>query len=421
MTTTVTESSAGSTARPSVRSARGFFLVTYVLFVVNVGTNLPTPLYEKYREAWGFSPAILTVIYALYALTLIPALPLFGSFADRFERVRILLAGISVIFTGSLVAFFAQSIGWLFAVRIIQGTALALVSGAASTALGELEPRGDHARAAMASTAALTAGGGTGVLLAGYLATYAPFPLRTPFVVHMGLLLPAAAGLLVMPRMGHKTPTFSATASREDMTSRQRRAFVLACLTSFLAFAVLALFLSLGPTIVKSLLHDDHVLIGAYVALDMLGCSATVTLSARKASLRTKLLVGLIVLVVGLGAFVGACRAANPVLIFLTTGIGGVGQGLTFLGAVELLERAAPPSRHGKLVSVLYAASYAGGSVPVVAVGIGASIYGLMPALTAYAIVAAIGGLTLFVTVRSFASHPRTNPEAQPPTERNPS
>jgi MFS family permease len=412
MTTTVTESTAGSTARPSVRSARGFFLVTYVLFVVNVGTNLPTPLYEKYREAWGFSPAILTVIYALYALTLIPALPLFGSLADRFERVRILLAGIGVIFTGSLVAFFAQSIGWLFAVRIIQGTALALVSGAASTALGELEPRGDHARAAMASTAALTAGGGTGVLLAGYLATYAPYPLRTPFVVHMGLLLPAAAGLMAMPRMGHRTPTFSATASREDMTSRQRRAFVLACLTSFL---------SLGPTIVKSLLHDDHVLIGAYVALDMLGCSATVTLSARKASLRTKLLVGLVVLVVGLGAFVGACRAANPVLIFLTTGIGGVGQGLTFLGAVELLERAAPPSRHGQLVSVLYAASYAGGSVPVVAVGIGASIYGLMPALTAYAIVAAVGGLTLFVAVRSFASHPKTNPEARPPTERNPS
>jgi MFS family permease len=171
---------------------------------------------------------------------------------------------------------------------------------------------------------------------------------------------------------------------------------------------------------VKSLLHDNSVLIGAYVALDMLGCSALVTLSARKASLRIKLLAGLIILVVGLSGFVGACRVANTILIFVTTGIGGIGQGLTFLGAVELLERAAPPEKHGKLVSLLYAASYAGGSVPVVAVGIAASIYGLLPALTAYAVVAAAGGLTLFAAVRSFAAHPRTVADAHQQTERNP-
>ncbi len=405
-----------------LRSGRWFWLVTYVLFVVNVGTNLPTPLYERYREAWGFSPAILTVIYALYALTLIPALPLFGSLADRFERVLILLAGIGVIFAGSLVAFFAENIGWLFAVRIIQGTALALVSGAASTALGELEASGDRARSAMASTAALTAGGGTGVLLGGILAAYAPFPLRTPFVVHMVLLLPAVVGLLAMPRLGHRAPNVGASEARPagEMTPRQRRGFVLACVTAFLAFAVLALFQSLGPTIVKALLHDKSALIGAYVALDMLGCSALVTLSARKASLRIKLLAGLATLVVGLCAFVVACRAESPILVFLTTAIGGVGQGLTFLGAVELLERAAPPERRGRLVSMLYAASYAGGSVPVVAVGIAASVYGLLPALTAYAIAAAAGGLFLFAAVRSFANRPHTTADAHQQTERSP-
>jgi MFS family permease len=394
--------------------------VAYVLFVVNAGTNLPTPLYERYREAWGFSPAILTVIYALYALTLIPALPIFGSLSDRFERTRIMLAGLATIFLGSLVALFARNIAWLFAVRIIQGTALALVSGAASTALAELEPRGDHARSAMASTAALTAGGGAGVLLAGYLAEYAPAPLRTPFLVHLAILVPAIVGVVVMPRLGHRAASTSTAAGPAaaptaagpaPMTERQRRGVALACATSFLAFAVLALFLSLGPTIVKALLHDKSVLVGAYVALDMLGCSATVQLLARHATLRTKLLAGLVTLVVGLGAFVFAASSGSAVGVFVTTAVGGVGQGLSFLGAVELLERAAPPERHGKLVSVLYAASYAGGSVPVVAVGIGASTFGLLPALVTYAIVAAVAGLGLLAAVASFANRPHPLPQ----------
>jgi MFS family permease len=409
MTTTVAEASVTRSLPTSVRSARWFWLVAYVLFVVNAGTNLPTPLYEKYREAWGFSPAILTVIYALYALTLIPALPYFGSLSDRFERTRILLAGVGVIFAGSLVAFFAENIGWLFAVRIIQGTALALVSGAASTALTELEPRGDHARSAMASTAALTAGGGAGVLVAGYLAEYAPDPLRTPFVVHMAVLVPAILALLAMPRLGHRAATAAhgADSPASVMSPRQRRGVVLSCATSFLAFAVLALFLSLGPTMVKSLLHQTGVLVGACVALDMLGCSALTQIFARRAALKVKLRAGLATLVVGLGAFVFAAASAHVAGVFVTTALGGIGQGLTFLGAVELLERAAPPERHGKLVSLLYAASYAGGSVPVVAVGVGASVFGLLPALATYAAVAAIGGLALLSAVGSFANSSR--------------
>ncbi len=391
-----------------MRSARNFFLVAYVLFVCNAGTNLPTPLYERYREAWGFSPAMLTVIYALYALTLIPALPLFGALSDRFERTRLMLAGLVTILLGSVLALFARDVTWLFAVRIIQGTALALVSGSASTALAELEPHGDHARSAMASTAALTAGGGAGVLIAGYLAQYSSAPLQTPFLVHIAMLAPAMLGLLLMPRLGHRAPASAGRgASPVDMTPRQRRGVALACVTSFLAFAVLALFLSLGPTMVKALLHNKSPLVGAYVALDMLGSSALVQLFARRVTLRTKLLAGMTTLVVGLGAFVVAASSASALGVFVTTAVGGVGQGLAFLGAVELLERASPPERHGKLVSVLYAASYAGGSVPVVAVGIGASVFGLLPALVTYAAVAGAAGLTLLAAVRSFAQVPR--------------
>jgi hypothetical protein len=60
------------------KTAKPFWLVGYLLFMLMVGTNLPTPLYGVYKHQWGFSSGVLTLIFAIYALTIIPSLLLFG-------------------------------------------------------------------------------------------------------------------------------------------------------------------------------------------------------------------------------------------------------------------------------------------------------------------------------------------------------
>ena len=62
-----------------------------------------------------------------------------------------------------------------------------------TAALTELEPTGNHRKAALASTVASVGGLGFGPVLAGLLAQYAPAPHVLPFVVEIVLLLPAAA------------------------------------------------------------------------------------------------------------------------------------------------------------------------------------------------------------------------------------
>ena len=37
-------------------------------------SSAPTPLYRLYQEAWGFSPSVLTLIFAVYAFSLLLAL-----------------------------------------------------------------------------------------------------------------------------------------------------------------------------------------------------------------------------------------------------------------------------------------------------------------------------------------------------------
>jgi MFS family permease len=108
------------------KTAKPFWLVGYLLFMLMVGTNLPTPLYGVYKHQWGFSSGILTLIFAVYALTIIPSLLLFGPLSDRFGRKKVLLPGLIVAAIGSILFALAHDVTWLFIARAIQGLAVGL-------------------------------------------------------------------------------------------------------------------------------------------------------------------------------------------------------------------------------------------------------------------------------------------------------
>ncbi|MHB1931072.1 MAG: MFS transporter, partial [Acidimicrobiales bacterium] len=60
--------------RPPTRSAVGFWLAAATYLVLLAGTNIPTPLYGHYASAFGFGPATLTAVFAVYVAALIPSL-----------------------------------------------------------------------------------------------------------------------------------------------------------------------------------------------------------------------------------------------------------------------------------------------------------------------------------------------------------
>jgi hypothetical protein len=52
------------------RQPRFLHAVTLILFLA--AASVPTPLYRLYQREWGFSPLMLTVIFAVYALPCLP-------------------------------------------------------------------------------------------------------------------------------------------------------------------------------------------------------------------------------------------------------------------------------------------------------------------------------------------------------------
>ena len=76
------------------RSARAFVLVAVAFMINMIGTTLPTSIYRYYQQQYGFTPTIITVIYASYAIGVIGALLIAGNWSDQLGRRRMLLWGL---------------------------------------------------------------------------------------------------------------------------------------------------------------------------------------------------------------------------------------------------------------------------------------------------------------------------------------
>ncbi|MEV4566069.1 MFS transporter [Nonomuraea sp. NPDC049419] len=389
---------AGRVGEPAVATARWKFWGTaYAMLVLLTGTNLPTPLYGGYQARFGFSPLVVTLIFAAYAAVLIPSLLVAGPLSDAVGRRKVLLPAVAVAALGSVVFAVAESTAWLFAARILQGVALGAASGALTAALAELEPTGDRRRAALVSTVAAAGGLGLGPVLAGALAEYAPAPHVLPYVLEIVLLVPAAAVIAALPNNEVRQRW---RPRRPEVPESMRPVFATSGTASFLAFAVVGLFLSLVPTYVATLSGSHNLAVsGAAVAL-MLLCSALAQLIGYGRPARRLEQAGLPLLAAGLVLLALAGSVASLPLLLAATVVGGIGQGLAFLGGLTAVSQAAPAGRHADVLSSFYVIIYLGVGLPVIGVGLLATVAGLLTAVQWFAAVVAAACLAVLAVRR---------------------
>src|SRR3954462_2724784 len=168
-----------------------FLVVGAAWFAMMAGSNLATPLYAIYAREFGFSKAVLTLVFATYALVLAPSLLVFGQLSDRLGRRRGMGLGFATATVGLVLFAAAQGLPWLFGARAVQGFAVGMISGAAAAALVDLDPAPQEDRAALFAVLAQAAGSGCGPAIAGMVAQWAPEPLVLPFAVFIALGLGA--------------------------------------------------------------------------------------------------------------------------------------------------------------------------------------------------------------------------------------
>src|SRR3954451_18878066 len=253
-----------SMSRLSPRLA--YVLVAAVIGLALFASGTPSPLYGTYRELWGFSSEVLTLIYATYAFGVLAALIFAGRISDQWGRRPVLVISLATLLATSVIFMLADSVAWLFVARGLQGLATGLALGAASAALLDLHPRRDPAGVGLTNGVVSAGGMGLGVLLASALVQFAPAPRVLPYVTLAVLFAIALVGAWLMPEPVAERSRPSLSLQKPSIPPAVRRPFLLAGLGVVSSWSGGALSLSLGPSLSASLFHTtNHVVTGLSV------------------------------------------------------------------------------------------------------------------------------------------------------------
>ncbi|MEY9969429.1 MFS family permease [Streptacidiphilus sp. MAP12-16] len=384
---------AGGRARTLSRSA-GFWLVGAVLVLLLFSSSVPSPLYVVYQQEWHFSAAVLTVVFAVYAVAVLASLLVFGSLSDVIGRRRVLLAALVLAVAAMVVFATAGGVGALLVARGLQGFAVGLATGAMGAALIELAPPAKPARGTLVNSAAPTLGMAAGALVAGLLVQYAPAPAVLTYLLLAVAFALALVAVVFLPETAPGAGRgLRVRPHRISVPGPARRPFALLSLALVAVWAVGGFYLSLGPSLVLQLLHSRSHLVGGLSVAVLAGIATVGQLAlGRLAALRIARL-GLLLLVAGLVLVLVALWSGGAVVFFAGTAVLGMGWGATFLGAFRSLAALAAARSRGELMAAVYVVAYVSMSVPAVLAGLVSSHLGLHR--TAVAFVVAVGAVCL--------------------------
>ena len=104
------------------RHSASAFISIAVAFMINMmGTTLPTPIYRFYQQQYGFTPTLIAVIYACYAVGVLGALLTVGNWSDQLGRRRMLFVGLCASAASAIAFITSHGAAGLMIGRLLSG------------------------------------------------------------------------------------------------------------------------------------------------------------------------------------------------------------------------------------------------------------------------------------------------------------
>lgn len=416
-------STTGSTVRPRARRLhphRAFWIISATVVMVLFASAAPSPLYPVYQDLWGFSAFTLTVVFAVYVVTMLISLLTVGSLSDHIGRRPVLAVALALLIVSMILFLTAGDVPALIAARALQGLATGAALGTLTATVVDMAPT---PRLGSAITgAAPSLGLAAGVAITGALIQYAPGPRFLIYLLILGAFAVLLIALMIVPETAepagfssrrHLATTLSPQAS---IPAAVRPVFGAAVPALVATWSLGGLYLSLGSSIVDDVFGVTNHAAAGLLLFVFFGSTSVMSLILASATPSRKLVIGYPLLSVGaLVSVVGVFTGVLP--IYLTGSIvAGAGFAGVFLGALDNLSAATPPTQRGQVFSAVFVTSYLAFSVPAVIAGTVVAHAGLRATVVGYVgyvVILAIIGTALTLRGRTRI---RPAPEITPDT-----
>lgn len=395
--------------RRTISSRAAYILMASIIGLALFASGTPSPLYETYQVLWGFSPVVLTLVYATYVFGVLASLLLAGSISDQAGRRAVVIVALAALMLATVVFMVANSVAWLFVARAIQGVATGMALGSASAALLDLHPQRDPSAVGLANAVVSTGGIGLGVLVSALIVELLPAPRVLPYLAAFVLFATAFLGALLMPKPVASRSRLRLTPQRPKVPAVVRPAFMLAALGVVSSWSIAGVFLSLGPQLSASLLgSSDHLVAGTSVFALALPAALAQIVFRRTAPWRAAA-AGSVALATGMLIIVAATSTGSGPLYLVGSVVAGVGFGMAFLGALRALSASIPADHRGAVMSAFYLVAYASLSLPAILAGALDTPLGLKPTFEIFGTV--IAALALGVAIQAWRTRPKRDQE----------
>ena len=348
----------------SQRSSLVFLAITLLTFLA--ASSAPTPLYHLYQEGLHFSAGMLTLIFGVYALSLLVALLTVGSLSDHLGRKPVIFTALILNMLAMLLFINEGSVAWLIAARTLQGFA----TGMATAVLGAALLDTDRQQGPLVNSVAPLLGMACGAMGSSLLVEFAPLPTQLIYCTLFVLMLLQAVYVWRLPESVSRIPgALASLRPTLHVPPQARRALWLSLPVDVAVWAMGGFYLSLAPSLVRTATGSTSNLIGGglVAVLTVSGALMIFTLRNRQADKVLRLGAGL--LAVGVALILTAVHSASVLLFFIATLIAGSGFGAGFLGALRSVVPLALPHERAGLMSAFYVLSYLAFCLPSLLAG----------------------------------------------------
>jgi MFS family permease len=327
-------------------------------------------VYPLYARQWHLTSTVTTSIFAIYPITVVGVLLLFGNLSDYIGRRAVMLLGVLASLIGVLCFATAGSVSALLVGRWSMGLGVGLSASPSAAAMVEFSDPLRRDRTGGAITIAQSLGLAAAFVLGGACIKYLLDPLHSTFWILSGVLVAVLLAVHFLPIHTSAEASGPWRIQIPRVTGELRKTFVVSALSMSTAYALGAITLSLGAQIASDLIRSRDFLINGLSLSLFAIVSGGFAIIGKDVRPRSAITVGGIGSVLSMGLLLISSLLHSLPAFIAATAAAGFGYSFLVLGGFNELNAKAAGHHRAAAISTALVLAYLAQSFSAILLGV---------------------------------------------------